>query len=195
MLHGKGFQQVYNLAGGIKAWKDEVAVGPEDSGMFLFEGDVSAEDVIITGFGLEMGLRDFYLAMKDKVQTDEAVQLFEKLAEVEIIHQEQLLEIYKKLVGTTLCLEDFQKKIVEPAMEGGLTTEQYLSRYDFDLDKELDILSLAMAIEVQALDLYLRAAKSIAGSGAREALGIIADEERRHIGMLGRYIDQHKELV
>ncbi len=194
MLHGKGFQEVYNLAGGIKAWKKEVAVGPEDSGMYLFEGDATAEEVIITGFGLEMGLRDFYVSMKDKVQSDEAVKLFEKLAEVEVVHQEQLVEIYRKLVGHTLTLEEFQKKVVEPAMEGGLTTEQYVSRYDFDLEKELDILSLAMAIEVQALDLYLRAADSSEDSDAREALSTIADEERKHIGMLGKYIDQHKEL-
>ena len=61
MLSGKGYDKIYNLSGGIKAWGKEVAVGPEFTGLHLFPEEISAEDAIITGFSLEMGLRDFYL--------------------------------------------------------------------------------------------------------------------------------------
>ena len=55
--------------------------------------------------------------------------------------------------------DDFAAKIVTPAMEGGLTTDEYLQLYKTDLDSETEVLSLALAIEAQALDLYLRAAE------------------------------------
>ncbi|CAG36030.1 unknown protein [Desulfotalea psychrophila LSv54] len=195
LLAGKGFSKIYNLSGGINAWEKEVAVGPEDSGMYLFSPETTAEDAIITGFGLEMGLRDFYLSMKSKVKSEKAAKLFQKLADVELLHEKQLLELYNGLVGEKVSLDEFQKKIVEPSMEGGLTTDQYLQRYDFNMESELDILSLAMAIEVQALDLYLRAADGSEVGLARETLLHIAAEERTHIAMLSQHIDQLEELV
>lgn len=195
MLAGKGFSKVYNLSGGIKAWEKEVAVGLPDSGMFLFSSDATPEEAIVTGFGLEMGLRDFYLTMTSQVKSAGAAELFETLAEIEVLHERQLVDLYNELTGKTITLEEFQKKIVEPVMEGGLTTDEYMQRYDFDMENELDILSLAMSIEVQALDLYLRAAEGSKVGIAREALHKIADEERTHIAMLGLRIEQLKELV
>lgn len=170
-------------------------MGPADSGMHLFSSDASIEETIITGFGLEMGLRDFYLTMTSKVQSAEAAELFKTLAEIEILHEKQLLDLYNELVGKTITLEEFQEKIVEPSMEGGLTTEEYMQRYDFDMENELDILSLAMSIEVQALDLYLRAAEGSKVNLVSKTLHTIADEERSHITMLGQRIEQLKDIV
>ena len=64
-----------------------------------------------------------------------------------------------KLPVRPFPLTDFAQKIAEPAMEGGLTTEEYLQLYKTDLDSEMEVLGLALAIEVQALDLYSRAAE------------------------------------
>lgn len=36
MLAGKGFDQVINLSGGIKAWEDPTAFGTEDQGLDLY---------------------------------------------------------------------------------------------------------------------------------------------------------------
>lgn len=190
MLAGRGYDKIYNLSGGIKAWQNEVAVGPEDTGLFLFEADLDAETAIITGFGLEMGLREFYLSMQEKVNSDAAKEIFGKLADIEILHQEQLLELYEEITGKKYELEAFASKIVAPAMEGGLTTEQYLDRYSVDFEEEIEVLSLALAIEAQALDLYLRAANRSDSSETRRVLQKIADEERNHINYLGNYIDQ-----
>jgi len=163
--------------------------------MYLFEDAASPQETIITGFGLEMGLRDFYLRMKSRVASQEAQDLFDTLAGIEIIHQKQLVELYSNITGTQVTVENFQAKIVEPAMEGGLTTEQYLERYNLDSESELEVLSLAMAIEVQALDLYLRAADNSKEKTTRETLLTIADEERSHISRLGQHIDQQQVLV
>lgn len=194
MLSGKGFQKLYNLSGGIKAWGKEVAVGPEDVGMHLFTGAISAMEAIIVGFGLEMGLRDFYLAMEKRAERQGAKTLFAKLAAIETLHQEQLVGLYGEVTGKRLSVAEFSAKIAEPAMEGGLTTEQYLARYNTDLDLEIEVLSLALAIEAQALDLYLRAAEKSGEGEGRRVLLQIAAEERSHIARLSNYIDHQQDL-
>jgi sulfur-carrier protein adenylyltransferase/sulfurtransferase len=196
MLAGKGFRTVYNLTGGIKAWEKEVAVGPEDVGLHLFSEGASAEEAIITGFALEAGLRDFYSSMQEKVATESTKSLFGMLAGIEILHQERLVKLYGTVTGAAVLLEDFAQKIVQPAMEGGLTTEEYLQLYQTDLESEIEVLGLALAIEAQALDLYSRAAQRSGNEeGFRTVLLQIAEEERAHIAKLSRYIDQHQEVT
>ena len=194
MLKEKGFKNIYNLSGGFKAWSKEAAVGPEDSGLHLFAQMGNAEETVVTGFGLEMGLRDFYLSMQ-KMETSETTKaLFEKLADIETLHQETLVQLYNELTGTTHYVHDFAEKIVEPAMEGGLTTDEYLLLYETDLGSELEVLGMALSIEAQALDLYSRAAAKTEISGARSVLQQIANDERSHIARLSRYIDNQKDL-
>ncbi len=193
-MAGKGFSNLYNLTGGIKAWEKEVAVGAEDLGLHLFTREESAEEAIIVGFGLEMGLRDFYLSMQSKVSRESTKGLFGKLADIEILHQERLVELYRQRSGTTLTMQEFADKIVEPAMEGGLTTEEYLQLYTIDFESEVEVLGLALAIEAQALDLYLRAAERSNTSETRQVLLQIGEEERNHIARLSNYIDQQQDL-
>jgi len=195
MLAGRGFTKIYNLTGGIKSWGKEVAIGPEDSGMHLFVRSGNAEDAMVTGFGLEMGLRDFYISMQEKVAGEETKALFAKLADIEILHQERLVQLYSEFTGRQITMSEFSAKIVKPAMEGGLTTEEYLQRYHTDLDSELEVLGLAMAIEAQALDLYMRAAADSDNSEAKKVLLQIAGEERSHIASLSHFIDNRQEAA
>lgn len=194
-LSSKGFGKVYNLTGGIKAWKKDVAVGAEETGLHLFTSEESPEEAVIIGFGLEMGLRDFYLSMQSKAPRESTKTLFGKLADIEILHQERLVELYRDITGTALTIAEFAEKIAEPAMEGGLTTEEYLQLYDIDLHSELEVLGMALAIEAQALDLYLRAAERSDKKQTRQILSQIAEEERSHIARLSSYIDQHQDLT
>jgi sulfur-carrier protein adenylyltransferase/sulfurtransferase len=190
MLSGKGFQNVYNLSGGIKAWNNEIAVGPQDLGLHLFSGKESAEETIVVGFGLEQGLREFYLDMANRVTSAEAKSLFTKLADIEILHQKHLFKLYQDITGTTASMEDFATNTVQPAMEGGLSTEEYLNLYNPNLESEQDILSLALSIEAQALDLYQRAANNDPDAGSRKVLQQIANEERAHMDRLANHLDK-----
>ncbi len=194
-LAGKGFGKVYNLTGGIKAWKKEIAVGAEDTGLHLFTSEESTEEAVIVGFGLEVGLRDFYLSMQSKVTRESTKELLGKLADIELLHQERLVELYRDISGTDFTITEFAEKIVEPAMEGGLTTEEYLQLYVIDFESELEVLGLALAIEAQALDLYLRAAERSDNDEARQVLLQIGEEERNHIARLSNYIDQQQDLT
>jgi hypothetical protein len=133
--------------------------------------------------------------MQSKVSLGPTKLLFGKLADIEVLHQQLLVELYKEMTGIALTITEFAEKIAEPAMEGGLTTEEYLRLYRIDLNSELEVLGLALAIEAQALDLYLRASERSKKSETRQVLLQIAEEERSHIARLGSYIDHHQELT
>jgi rubrerythrin len=130
-----------------------------------------------------------------KVSQDTTKALFGKLADVEIIHQERLVKLYSEVTGEAVTINEFAEKFAAPTMEGGITTEDYLQLYETDLDSEIEVLSLALAIEAQALDLYLRAAERSPQEGTRQVLYQIADEERSHIARLSEHIDQQLEMV
>ncbi|MBT8362389.1 MAG: ferritin family protein, partial [Deltaproteobacteria bacterium] len=114
---------------------------------------------------------------------------FSTLAEVEVRHQEQLLEQYQKMTGKSISIEEFISQIVQPMMEGGMSTAEYLSRYQPDLSSVSDVLSLALSIEAQALDLYQRAAGNATDKSITEVLFKIAEEERTHIDRLATMIN------
>ena len=189
MLTDRGFKKVINMAGGIKAWNGNKAVGPEDTGLYLFTGAETLPQVLIVAYSLEKGLQDFYLSMTERVSGAAVKNIFAKLAGIETIHQERLLTEYRRETGTYLSQEEFETTQVIGAMEGGLTTEQYLELYDPDLEDETEVVSLAIAIEAQALDLYQRTADRSKAEAVRLALMRIADEERAHIKQLAGLLD------
>lgn len=157
--------------------------------MELFSGQESVEETIVVGFALEQGLQEFYLEMQARVTGQKPADLFGVLARVETLHQQRLVALYEEVTGNSLSLEEMAAKVVRPAMEGGLSTEDYLKLHAPDLESVLDILSLAMSIEAQALDLYQRAADRATDRRTAEALTQMANEEREHLVHLGRYID------
>lgn len=189
MLAGKGFKEVINLSGGIKAWKSEKAVGREELGLDLFSGKESPQETLIVAYSLEEGLREFYVSMVSKVKDENARKLFELLSEIEVKHQDRILSEYENISGTSVSRDEFAKTMVVPAMEGGLTTEEYLQMYQADLDNPAEVISLAMAIEAQALDLYQRAAERAATDATKNVLTQIANEERSHLQQLGKLFE------
>jgi len=177
------------MAGGIKAWDSQQAVGPEDVGLALFSGREALVDLLAVAYSLEKGLQDFYLSLAAKVHSAPAKQLFNQLAAVEVVHQERLFSEYQKISKQSISRAEFERTLELQALEGGLTTEEYLDRYRADLEVEAEVVTLAMTIEAQALDLYLRARDRASESATRTTLGQIAEEERAHLKQLGKLLD------
>ncbi len=189
MMAAKGFSDVINLAGGFKAWKGNAAVGPVDQGLDFFSGQETIDQILAVAYSIEDGLRDFYLIMAEKVRNAEAADLFAKLAEIEVKHQDRVYGIYKALADQPMPREAFVTDRVGNVIEGGLTTEAYIAMFKPDMESVVDIISLAMSIEAQALDLYSRAAEAVTPPEGQKALAQLADEERTHIRRLGELID------
>jgi hypothetical protein len=52
MLAGMGFKEVINMAGGIKAWNSNKAIGSEDLGLDLFTGQETPQEALIVAYSL-----------------------------------------------------------------------------------------------------------------------------------------------
>ncbi len=190
MLSGKGFKQVYNVSGGIKAWKAKTAIGAPDLGMELFSGMESVEDILKVAYSLEQGLEAFYLSMEKKAENSRVKSLFLKLSEIEVKHQLSILAVYDSLVPGKIDQVDFEALVATQAMEGGMTTDQYIELFNPDLDSPVEVVSLAMSIEAQALDLYQRVGMGMSHAPSREILLGIAKEEKAHLASLGKLMEE-----
>ena len=190
MLAEEGFKQVYNASGGIKTWQSQTAVGDQDMGIHLFSGTESPQQILAVAFSLEQGLEDFYITMAAKTNNPDVISLFKKLAKIEVAHQEALVKAWQALGDPDMTREGLAAMGHEKAMEGGLTTEEYLDLYQPDLESAVDVISLAMSIEAQALDLYQRVGQKVTTDESRAVILKIADEEKTHIASLGRLMEQ-----
>lgn len=191
-LVGRGFKEVYSLKGGILAWNGGLATGPVESGMSELKGDESPEEIIILAYGMEDGLCSFYTAMAEEHTYEEMRDLLKKLSSIEDNHKQRLFEVYKKLNRSFHDQNDFERTIVSRAMEGGLTTEEFVSKYSQSLKTARDILITAMVIETQALDLYLRYAEKLRDVESKNVLYNLAEEEKRHLKELGELLDRQR---
>ena len=189
MLSGKGFQKVFNVSGGIKAWQAKTAIGPQDLGLDLFTGKEEPLDVLKVAYSLEQGLREFYLQMEKEAENPKIEDLFAKLSEIEVKHQMSIYIAYNDISTEEVSKDEFEKMVEIKALEGGLSTREYLKLFGSDLGSEMQVVSLAMSIEAQALDLYQRLSLKVENGQSRDIINKIAKEEKAHLASLGKLMD------
>lgn len=157
--------------------------------MDLFSGKEEPLDVLKVAYSLEQGLRDFYLAMGKEAKNETVKSLFAKLAEIEVQHQISIYKAYTDISTVDVSKDEFEKMVEAGALEGGLTTEEYLDIFKPDMSSETEVISLAMSIEAQALDLYQRVSLKVEDPKSRDIINKIADEEKTHMASLGKLLD------
>jgi rubrerythrin len=128
--------------------------------------------------------------MAAQVKAENARRLFDQLSGIEVKHQDRIFNEYRRITGSAPTRSEFVQKVVASGMEGGLTTQDYLRLYQPDLEVPEEVVSLAMAIEAQALDLYQRAAERAGTMERKNVLMQIADEERAHLEQLGALFEK-----
>ena len=190
LLSGQGFTNIINVAGGFNAWTSQKAFLGEEKGLALFDGVTSVESALTVAYSLEEGLKQFYEDMAAKVEDEGARQLFHQLSQIEVKHQDRILEQYTELTGRPVTRETFEARQVPEVLEGGLTTEEYASLLMPAYDTVAQIIELAMSIEAQALDLYLRASGKAENEAGKKALIQIANEEKTHLQRLGQLMEE-----
>lgn len=189
LLAGKGFKDVYNLKGGIKAWHGLTAAGPPEMGMAPLRGDETPQEIIVLAYGMEEGLGSFYATMAERKDDAEVVDILKKLREIEESHKEKLFKLYNTLNQDAVDKESFEDNIVSEMMEGGFTTEEFLEQNQPALLTVADVLNVAMMLETQAFDLYSRYSQRIEDEKGKAVLYDIAEEEKAHLTSLGRLME------
>lgn len=188
LLAGKGFDDVYNLVGGIKAWQGHKAKGPEVAGLELFTGEEDYPDGVNLAYAMEDGLQQFYLKLADETTSEELKKLYMQLASFETKHKARLAEEYQ------LNMEDNSASVSNnnstEIMEGGVKLAEFLHKMKNYMNTKVDILEMAMMLEIQALDLYNRMAQKSSIPSTRELFFRLADEEQMHLGFLAKELDK-----
>lgn len=185
MLTAQGFKQVYNLKGGIAAWQGQAAAGPPEMGMMLVKGDETPQDIICLAYGLEEGLRKFYTAATQMAIEAEVIKVLSQLAEIEERHKQRLFDLYKAIDAADTTIESFENKVNSELMEGGFDPDKLLESNKPVFKNATDVLSFAMMLEAQGMDLYMRYADKSEDAQVKEILYKMADEEKTHLKSLG----------
>ena len=153
---------------------------------------------------MELALGEYYSALAGKAGNSDAADtadgaevaaLFLRLAGFEDKHRRTLAEIWKRLGGADVAaFEERARTAVAPGvLEGGVGVGDYLGLLG-DPASMPEALELAMAVEAQAQDLYLRRAKGEADPDLRRTLLLLAGEEKAHLKVLGAFVDGRKSF-
>ena len=191
LLSGKGFKDVFNLKGGLKAWQGLTAEGPAESGMFLLTGDETFDEIVILAYGMEEGMWIFYETIKENVEDASAKELLAQLAGIEDKHKEKLFSLYISISQSEVNLDQFEAKIVSKVMESGMSTDEFIEQNRLAMQDIPGILNIAMTLEIQAFDLYSRYSQKATDKTTKDILYQIAQEEKAHLKSLGKLMDDH----
>jgi rhodanese-related sulfurtransferase/rubrerythrin len=195
LLSGLGFKEIYNLQGGIKAWQGNKAVGPQELNLELVRGDETAAEMIALAYGLEMGLGVFYQRMIESAEDPELKALFAKLADIENLHKKRLFDLLAEIEPPDKDIEAYEADIRPTILEGGFQLDVFMKKNESFLRTVPDVLDLAMMLETQALDLYLRFADKSVDTQSQGVLFKLADEEKSHLEALGQFVEKKTTQV
>jgi rhodanese-related sulfurtransferase/rubrerythrin len=190
LLMGQGFERVFNMAGGIFNWEGLEAVGPQELNMEMVRGDESPEEMLALAYGMEDGLQHFYDTARARTLNAKIADLMATLAQVEERHKGRLQQMYTGLHPDSTGLGGFATDPETGIMEGGFRIDEFMSQNQSLMDDGEKVLEMAIMLESQALDLYLRFADKMHVEATRELLFAIAREEKGHLALLGRLYDE-----
>ena len=157
--------------------------------MAYLRGDETPEEIITLAYGMEEGLRTFYEALAGKTDDHGLKNVLGRLMGIEEVHKEKLFKAYLTFDPAVQEIEAFESGIPPGVMEGGMTTEVFLEKNRPALKTAADVCNMAMMLETQALDLYLRYAQITANEESKAILQGIGDEEKHHLKILGKLLE------
>lgn len=190
LLMGQGFNEVYNLVGGMRAWDGIEAAGPQDWALELAPAGDDPAAWLAMAKRLEYGLGHCYLIMAQRTDDQKTAALLKQLADIEQRHQQHIDKMFNQLPPeqrAAMVLPDAPEPVY---LEGGLGIEEFLARDYAFLSSREQALQLAIALEAQALDLYARFSAKVKQQQIKLLLMEIAGEEQAHITALGDMLDE-----
>lgn len=189
-LVGQGYLNVWNIEGGISNWTADKAFGHFELNLNLLKPNAEFPDAISMAYAMEEGLRQFYLELARETPDEVYKRLYRKLSAFEVEHKRELAQKYEITQGKELI----QKEVMEhhgQIMEGGGYADITLIKTLAATDNAMDVFSLAMAFETQALDFYARLAMVSDNPEVKQFFLEMADAEKKHLAYVTREMDQY----
>lgn len=190
LLQGQGFREVYNLEGGIKAWDGLAAQGPAGWGLEILDPGEGPAQVLAAAFSLERGLAACYQALAQGAASPELAELYQRLAGFEDRHMARLRRAWEQLPPDQRHGAELDPYGPAPRMEGGWAVEEFVAGHKAAGQGAEEAVMLAMGLETQALDLYLRLAGRLGRPDSREVLHALGEEEKKHLQYLAEMLER-----
>ncbi|MDH3393677.1 MAG: ferritin family protein [Desulfobulbaceae bacterium] len=181
------------MDGGINAWQGGVATGDPEAGMAFFDDAVRFDQLVALACGLEEGTRLFYNGVGEQFAADnETATLMKKLTDAEDRHRQHLLAAYRTVAGEDLDMDALHGQLGDNVrgriMEGGIEVATALA---WAAGRSVnEIMDLAMSLEMNAYDLYLKMGRVVENDKAASIFRSLAKEEHQHLQQLSRLRDQ-----
>jgi rhodanese-related sulfurtransferase/rubrerythrin len=185
LMSGQGVKETYNMIGGITAWKNEYAVGPQALGMVYFSGEETPLEILTLAYAMEANLGVFYSEMASSAKS-EIAEMFDRLLKFEKGHKAKVFNMARDLDPSLKAQEDLEKRHSVAALEGGMTAAEFIEQNEEYLKTPKGAIEAAMMFEAQALDLYMRYSEKAEKSESMELLYQLAQEEKSHLRLLGK---------
>ena len=191
-LEGAGLTQVYNMEGGIRAWKGLIAEGTPESGIAYFSPATKPEEMVALAWYLENGSRRFYAELARTLMEANMADLYSQLASAEERHQATLLDLYKEFSEATPDA-GFPKSVIsakdeDDVMEGGMRVSEALQWVKGKGVTE--ILELSLALETNAYDLYLTMEQRLKDQPSSRVFRVLSGEEKQHLERLSTLLTE-----
>lgn len=185
-LQGQGFSRVYNLNGGINAWQHPAARGPLSPNLHLFPQNADFSDASALAYVMEENLQRFYRRLRQGATDPRVQEMLDALISFEERHKTLLRQRRREAGADGEVGNDWTGL----GLEGGGSPTAMLEAAEPLLESREGVLHLAMALEIQAMDFYLRLAQRSRSPAARTAFLGLAEEERGHFTFLEGIMDQ-----
>lgn len=176
------------MAGGIDAWNGLVAGGDYESGLAYFSRASGAEELISLSWALEEGNRAFYEQIAREAGEGEYGALFRSLVLAEERHKGTLRELYVLSSGRNTDPAPPEGMGAGGFLEGGIPFGEALT---WARGKPMqEILELAIAMEANALDRYIKMGRAVLDERSRMVFLALAREEQAHLERMASFLNR-----
>jgi len=192
ILLSAGFKDVFNMDGGMNAWKGLKATGGPEAGMSVISPDTDLESMVAAAWAMEKGTGAFYSKVAEGSGEGPAASLFRELVVAEKGHASSLLGVYNQIAR-----DPGEDSITAKAaditggsayMEGGILLDE-ATNWATGKNPE-DLLEFSMSMETNSYDLYLKITQRVEDDLSAEIFKSLADEEWKHLGKIGEFLDE-----
>ena len=176
---------VYNLSGGIVAYRGQLLDGFPELESFDMNGTVV--ELIRNAIDLEKGTHRLYSALKARVAGTPLEVLMRELEKAEIGHARLLYDVLLRVSGSgERDFDALYDSLGGTRTESGAPVETLVEQAKFlGRQGELALLEMALDLELRAYETYKNLGSAVVDDASRGTLLDLAQQERRHVESIG----------
>ncbi len=152
-----GFVEVYDISSHIRDWLGIQLEGEYKCDLNLIKKDVDFPDAFTLSYAMEEGLQQFYLALEEEEAQEDFKKVYHKLAGFEDLHKAKLKKAFTSQTGEPFDATTALAKQGD-VIDGGEANLKPPLEVIRQMKDKNDIYALALAIEAQSFDFYVRLA-------------------------------------